>query len=599
MTIPALHVREIVTGYLRRHPAEQPLLQPLLDGIAADHNVTDRDQFDGHITTSGVVLNADDDVLLVYHLDSGRWIPPCGRSQDTDDTLGEAVRRQIAEETGVTALDPVGDEMPVHIDVRTIEARPDRGEPAHLHYDVRYDVRYVFRVRGKAVLRLQADEVGAAEWRPPTELGDPVLRARILASLGRPREDRPAAEDPYCALVVITDTAATRVLMHLRDDRLGIWAPGTWAPMGGGAEPEDADAYATAVRELREEVGLDNIALTPMFATHTDGYPRHVFHGNWDGDPDTLTLTEGQALAFIPRTEFDQVPMHPSTREDVHRVLDLITPRQPPYGYGTLALISNWESHHLMHLRGNRPGTGWPDTWSPNRGKPEPADAGPRGTIVREVREEVGLTEEDIVPLTHLFTHTADDGHLTYVFRGRWDGDPDTLALTAGRDLAFVDPRYLGDRPMSPLARYAALRGLTADLEDQAHAQGIQDLVAGGLIVHDGRLLVVRRNADDSLGGTWETPAGRLGRGESVIDALHREITEETGLTVTIDRYAGHFDYTNSRGQTSRQFVFTCIPDKPGPVVLSEHDRCQWVRDMDELPQTTPELRSFLVQRWP
>ncbi|MEU6070579.1 hypothetical protein ABZ864_40605 [Streptomyces sp. NPDC047082] len=74
---------------------------------------------------------------------------------------------------------------------------------------------------------------------------------------------------------------------------------------------------------------------------------------------------------------------------------------------------------------------------------------------------------------------------------------------------------------------------------------------------------------------------------------------EETGLTITIDRYAGHFDYTNSRGRTSRQFVFACTPQKPGPVTLSEHDRHQWVRALDELPPTTPELRNFLEQQWP
>ncbi|MBC7267730.1 NUDIX domain-containing protein [Streptomyces albogriseolus] len=591
MAIPAPHLRDVVTAYVSRHPEEQALLQPLLDRIGAGCNVTDRGQFDGHITTSGVVINDADDVLLIHHLVSGRWIQPGGHLAQTDATLDQAVRREIAEETGVTDLEPYGDDIPVHIDVQVIEARPDANEPAHVHYDV----RYLFRARGAVRLHLQADEVGAARWRPPSELGDPILRARVLASLGLPREDRAVDEDPYCTLVVITDPAATKVLMHLRDDKPGLWAPGTWAPVSGGAEPHDADPHATGVRELYEETGLESIVLTHLFSTHTDGYPRHVFHGAWDGDPHTLSLNEGQALDFIARDALDHIPMHPSSREDTDRVLDLITPRQPPYGYGTLALISNRHGQLLMHLRDDRPGTCWPETWSPNGGKPEPADAGPRGTIVREVEEEVGLT----VPLTHLFTHTADDGHLTYVFRSTWDGDPDTLTLTEGRALAFVDPKDLGDRPMSPLARYAALRGLAAELEDQAHAEGIHDLVAGAIIVHDGSVLVVRRNPDDYLGGTWETPASRLEKSESIIDALHREITEETGLTTAIDRYAGHFDYTNSRGRTSRQFVFTCTPEKPGPVILSEHDRYLWVREIDQLPPTTPELRTFLERRWP
>ncbi|MGX1884792.1 hypothetical protein [Streptomyces sp. NPDC055287] len=42
--------------------------------------------------------------------------------------------------------------------------------------------------------------------------------------------------------------------------------PGTWAPLGGGAEPAGRRPHATGVRELNEEVGLQDIALSPMFS---------------------------------------------------------------------------------------------------------------------------------------------------------------------------------------------------------------------------------------------------------------------------------------------------------------------------------------------
>ncbi|MFF8917810.1 NUDIX hydrolase [Streptomyces sp. NPDC015032] len=169
MTIPAPNLQDLVTGYLRRHPEEQPLLQPLLDRIAAGHDVTDRRQFAGHVTTSGVVINDADNVLLIHHLASGRRIQPGGHPEPSDRTLDEAVRREIAEETGVTELQSFGDGTPVHIDVHTIEARPEKDEPAHVHYDV----RYLLRVRGPVTLTLQAEEVGAATARSsssPTRL---------------------------------------------------------------------------------------------------------------------------------------------------------------------------------------------------------------------------------------------------------------------------------------------------------------------------------------------------------------------------------------------------------------------------------------------
>ncbi|MGW7262318.1 NUDIX hydrolase [Streptomyces sp. NPDC054842] len=157
MTLPAPHLQDVVTGYLRGHPDEQSLLQPLQDRLAAGANVSDRRDFDGHVTASGVVINDADDVLLIHHLASGRWIQPGGHPEDSDRTLEQTVRREVAEETGVTELEAFGDGTPVHIDIHTIAPRPDKNEPAHVHYDV----RYLFRVRGSVGLTLQAEEVGA------------------------------------------------------------------------------------------------------------------------------------------------------------------------------------------------------------------------------------------------------------------------------------------------------------------------------------------------------------------------------------------------------------------------------------------------------
>lgn len=56
--------------------------------------------------------------------------------------------------------------------------------------------------------------------------------------------------------------------------------------------------------------------------------------------------------------------------------------------------------------------------------------------------------------------------------------------------------------------------------------------VAGGLIESDGRLLLVQnRRKDGSL--DWTTPGGVVDAGESLIEALSREVEEETGLSVT------------------------------------------------------------------
>ncbi len=58
--------------------------------------------------------------------------------------------------------------------------------------------------------------------------------------------------------------------------------------------------------------------------------------------------------------------------------------------------------------------------------------------------------------------------------------------------------------------------------------------VAVGVVVGaDGRVLIARRHPDSHQGGLWEFPGGKVGTGESVLDALARELAEELSIAVT------------------------------------------------------------------
>lgn len=101
------------------------------------------------------------------------------------------------------------------------------------------------------------------------------------------------------------------------------------------------------------------------------------------------------------------------------------------------------------------------------------------------------------------------------------------------------------------------------------------ELVVKGIIFDEQRkkVLLLKRSEREDIGiGTWENVGGAVETGESLEEALHREILEEAGILVNIEKIA----YASKVGSMIILVYFCTI--KGGNVTLSEeHCEARWV----------------------
>lgn len=103
---------------------------------------------------------------------------------------------------------------------------------------------------------------------------------------------------------------------------------------------------------------------------------------------------------------------------------------------------------------------------------------------------------------------------------------------------------------------------------------------AAAFIMNDNKLLLVH----NPLKG-WETPGGIINEGESVIEALKREIKEEVNLDVDVLKLSSVMSVVNTqKGYNGVEeikplivFDFVCSTNQKEIVLSEEHDDYLWV----------------------
>ena len=125
------------------------------------------------------------------------------------------------------------------------------------------------------------------------------------------------------------------------------------------------------------------------------------------------------------------------------------------------------------------------------------------------------------------------------------------------------------------------------------------DVAVGVLIDPQGRFLLTSRPAGKVYAGYWEFPGGKLEAGESVAQALKRELHEELGITIgAVQPWKIELmDYPHARVRLH----FCKVLEWSGAFEMREQQSMAWqtlpVTVVPVLPGTLPVLRWFAEER--
>ena len=111
------------------------------------------------------------------------------------------------------------------------------------------------------------------------------------------------------------------------------------------------------------------------------------------------------------------------------------------------------------------------------------------------------------------------------------------------------------------------------------------------MIRRNGRVLITQRKPEGLLGGLWEFPGGKIGKGETAEFACRREIKEEVGLTILVDAHLTRVRHAYTHFKIILD-VFLC-DYVDGNVRLNGPVDYRWIKiaDIDQFPIPKANLK--------
>jgi 8-oxo-dGTP diphosphatase len=114
----------------------------------------------------------------------------------------------------------------------------------------------------------------------------------------------------------------------------------------------------------------------------------------------------------------------------------------------------------------------------------------------------------------------------------------------------------------------------------------------------DNKILLIKRNTIP-FKGYWALPGGRMDPGETIEQTIVREVKEETGLDVTIERKVGEYVEKGVKDEVDYEYYPTCFVVKPvGGEIKKQDTEIQEVMrfNLNELPKPLAFVHEEMIK---
>jgi 8-oxo-dGTP diphosphatase len=140
---------------------------------------------------------------------------------------------------------------------------------------------------------------------------------------------------------------------------------------------------------------------------------------------------------------------------------------------------------------------------------------------------------------------------------------------------------------------------------DKKHVYRKQHIVTSvvAVIVDDHERVVLSRRSVPPFLGMWVMPGGKIGLGEPMLSALHREVREEVGIDVVIGGLIDVFEHVTPGVDSDHHVIlyYRCRPSRPELTPNpSEVAEARWVPRSDLAAYAIPDgTRHILATLFP